>query len=130
MATESKRSKRQVGKQFEKLAQDFLENHRLQTIARNYTTRTGEIDLVMRDSQALVFVEVRYRKSSFFGTAAESIDQQKQNKIIQAAQQFIADHPYQGAIRFDIVCFNGSDPKPQWLQNAFAPLSETTPFDF
>ena len=117
-------STRRVGKQFEKRAQRFLESNRLQTLACNYTSRTGEIDLVMCDTQTLVFVEVRYRKNNWFGNAIESIDWQKQRRIIQTAQQFIADRQHQGAIRFDIVCFNGSDLKPQWLQNAFSPLDD------
>ena len=115
---------RSIGQSFEKRARQFLEQRQLKTIACNYTkhvgVQVGEIDLIMRDGQTLVFVEVRYRKHPAY-LAIESVDWKKQKKIIQTAQHYIADNRYRGSVRFDVVCFDGSNAQAQWFKNAFAP---------
>ena len=76
-------NKRQFGKQLESEACDFLLQQGLTLITKNYNCKMGEIDLIMRDrDDYLVFVEVRYRKSSKYGNGAESISRFKRCKII------------------------------------------------
>ena len=75
------------GKLAEKKACDYLQQQGLKLIEKNYYCRSGEIDLIMLDKQELVFIEVRYRKSRTFGSAAESIDARKRNKIIDDARK-------------------------------------------
>ncbi len=105
-------------------ARCYLENHGLKTLNRNFRTRRGEIDLVMLDSDTLVFVEVRYRRGNRFGSAAESVTHTKQQRISSAAKQFLLSqkqwsrHP----CRFDVVAISGSGPVPiDWIKDAFRP---------
>jgi putative endonuclease len=91
-------------------------------MARNYRTRSGEIDLVMRDGATLVFVEVRLRNRLEFGDGAASVGLAKQRRLIRTAEQFVASHALQRMhCRFDVV----SAHKPhyrlhlKWIRNAF-----------
>lgn len=116
-------SKREIGQLAENAALDYLISHGLKLITRNFTCRSGEIDLIMLDNKHLVFVEVRYRQPSRYGTAIESITPYKQEKIKRAAQYYLLrQHLLETqACRFDIIaitqCING--PQFEWLKNAF-----------
>lgn len=87
---------------------------------RNYRSRFGEIDLVMRDGDTLVVVEVRQRRHENFGGAVGSITLQKQQRIIKTTRQLLAEHrPYQKlGVRFDVVAI-GSDNQIDWIPGAF-----------
>src|SRR6476646_10229335 len=80
----------------------FLERHGLELVERNWRCRFGEIDLVLRDGATLVFVEVRLRKDSRFGGAAESIDWHKRNRLLAAARLYLMRCP-NAKCRFDAV---------------------------
>jgi putative endonuclease len=114
-----------VGDGAEELALQYLLRQGLMLVARNFKTPGrggGEIDLILRDSGAtLVFVEVRRRKSSSHGGAASSITATKQQRIIYAAQHFLARLPRAPACRFDVVCVEGDglDVQLTWLKAAF-----------
>lgn len=113
MATTSR-----IGATFEVHARAFLERQQLRFIARNITTRGGEIDLVMQDPDGtLVFVEVRARTHGRYGNAVTSIDQHKRQRIVLAAQQFWAEQGGDCACRFDVVAFDGG--QLTWLRDAF-----------
>lgn len=113
---------RDKGTQVETAVCGYLQKQGLRLITRNYHSRSGEIDLIMQDGMMLVFVEVRYRRHSQFGSALESVDRAKQSRIIRTAEAFLQSHRqrYQGC-RFDVV---GVSPAStgyhmQWIQNAF-----------
>ncbi|MGH1537296.1 MAG: YraN family protein [Gammaproteobacteria bacterium] len=106
------------GKIAEDKACQFLQKKGLKLVEKNYRCRTGEIDLVMQDKEDLVFVEVRYRASSDYGSALESVDQQKIQKLISAANHYISTHQTDLPIRFDVIGFDAS-LKPNWISNAF-----------
>ncbi len=113
-----------TGRRWEKVALEHLMSRGLVRIAENFRCRMGEIDLVMQDRDCLVFVEVRYRKSNRFATAAVSVDSLKQRKLTRAAAVFLGRHPQycNHAVRFDVVAFDAvSDDQCtlQWLQDAF-----------
>jgi putative endonuclease len=114
---------RAAGDDFEQRACGELERAGLKLLARNYTTRHGELDLVMRDGSTVVFVEVRYRKSASHGDAATSVTAAKQGKLILAAQHWLAAHPQhsRAACRFDVVSYDGplDALQRQWLRGAF-----------
>ncbi|KQZ79872.1 hypothetical protein ASD55_04095 [Rhodanobacter sp. Root561] len=114
---------RAAGDDFEQRACGELERAGLKLLARNYTTRHGELDLVMRDGGTVVFVEVRYRKSASHGDAATSVTAAKQGKLILAAQHWLAAHPQhaRAACRFDVVSYDGplEALQRQWLRGAF-----------
>lgn len=107
------------GQLAEKKACKFLQQQGLTLIEKNYRCRNGEIDLIMQDKDQLVFVEVRYRKCEGFGTAIETVDQNKINKLISTAQHYISSNQLDIPSRFDVVGFDAS-LKPNWISNAFS----------
>lgn len=112
-------ARRATGNRFEDAARGFLEARGLRLVRANFLCRHGEIDLVMRDGAALVFVEVRYRKSGAFGGAKGSITMAKRRKLISAAHLWLSWHPYDARrpCRFDVLAFEGDDV--EWIQGAF-----------
>jgi putative endonuclease len=83
-----------IGSAFEQRALEYLQRQRLRFVARNFTCRGGEIDLVMREigsQRALVFVEVRARRSRQFAAAAASIGAHKQRRLVLAARALSDD---------------------------------------
>ena len=91
----------------------------LQLVERNYRSRYGEIDLIMRDGRTLVFVEVRLRASHAFGGAAASITPAKQRRILHAAQHYLSTLRQTDAdCRIDCVLID--DGAVTWLKNAIA----------
>jgi len=109
---------RAIGEAKERLAESFLIAQGLRLVARNQRSRFGEIDLVMRDEAILVFVEVRYRRSTRFGTPAATVDARKQQRLILAARHYLHRHPTQLACRFDVVAIGAQDDI-QWIRQAF-----------
>lgn len=108
-----------AGLEAEKLAATFLMNHGLKLVVQNYHCRFGEIDLIMTDANTLVFIEVRLRSNSQFGSAANSITPQKQKKLILTAQHYLQQHG-QCACRFDAILMNKTDMNHiEWIRNAF-----------
>jgi len=104
------------------LACDYLCQVGLVLVTRNYRSSYGEIDLVMRDGETLVFVEVRYRQSSLFGTPAETVNAAKQAKIRATAEHYLQPQRKwaRSPCHFDILAIEGSDsPQVHRLQNAF-----------
>lgn len=111
---------RQRGQQFEALAQAYLQQQGLTPIDCNVQCRYGEIDLVMQHAQCRVLVEVKYRASSQFGSAAAMVTPQKQQKLQTAALWYLQQSQWQGPVRFDVVAIEGEAPyQITWLQNAF-----------
>jgi putative endonuclease len=110
---------RGVGEAKELLAEDYLKRRHLQPIARNHRCRFGEIDLVMRDGETLVFVEVRYRRSDRFGSPAETVDRRKQQRLAAAASHYLQAHPTVLPCRFDVVAVSGED-RIEWIKDAFS----------
>ena len=112
-----------AGARFEDLALVHLKSAGLVLLTRNYRCRYGEIDLVMREQDTVVFVEVRYRRSGGFGGGIDSVDAGKRAKLVRAAGAFLADHPRlaNSACRFDVLAIGeGRDaPTLDWRRNAF-----------
>jgi len=117
--------KRRVGNKAEALALNYLKQQGLKLVEQNYLSKLGEIDIIMLDNanDTLVFVEVRYRKNTNFGSAASSVSRSKQTKLIRAAQLFLKKHTaYQDFIcRFDVVGVESDLKYPEmtWIPNAF-----------
>lgn len=109
------------GAQMEARARRHLEGQGLSFVSANYRCKGGEIDLIMRDQQQLVFVEVRYRQQSGYGSAAESVDNRKQKKLRHAAQHYLQQHQEHGSCRFDVIAIDGPVDKADlnWIANAF-----------
>ncbi|WP_455235389.1 YraN family protein [Thiogranum longum] len=111
-----------TGENAETLAHRYLEKRGLQLLHRNFRCKGGEIDLVMRDGDSLVFVEVRYRRRTNFGRAAETVSQIKQARIIHCARYYVCQHQsWNAPARFDVVSIEGSTdaPRIEWFRDAF-----------
>ena len=109
-----------TGSQAETHACRFLERKGLRLVERNYRCRRGEIDLIMRDGEYLVFVEVRYRGSRGFGGGAESVTGAKQRRLVAAAGHYLqtAHAGREPPCRFDVVAVS-RQTEPDWITNAF-----------
>lgn len=115
---------RSKGFAYEQLAEKYLKQKGLILVDHNYHSKYGEIDLIMTDRDTLVFIEVRYRKTSNFGSAAETITRHKQKKIITTARHFLSSQNlWHYSCRFDVISINSpkNSTKPElvWLQGAF-----------
>lgn len=96
-----------IGRLAEARALAYLQEKGLVLIERNMRHRRGEIDLVMRDGQTLVFIEVRLRRSDRFGGAAASITATKQARLWRSAEVYLMRYAHPPACRFDAVCIDG-----------------------
>ena len=105
-------------------ARAYLERRGLRCLAQNFHCRLGEIDLVMRDGATVCFVEVKYRASRAFGGAAHSLPRSKRQKLIRAAQVFVAANRKLAAapMRFDALLIQGradGGDQIEWIRDAF-----------
>jgi len=106
------------GELAEQRAAEHLRGAGLRLLERNYRCRQGEIDLIMRDGDTVVFVEVRERRNGRFGSGADSIDFRKRQRLISAAQHYLQRQPRVPPCRFDVVSIDGNDDLT-WITGAF-----------
>jgi putative endonuclease len=107
------------GRAAEALAAAFLMRRGLTIVERNFRCRFGEIDLIARDGDTVVFVEVRLRRRADFGGAAESITAGKQARLVKAAGFYLANQSRTPRCRFDAVLVSGPEGEIEWIRNAF-----------
>jgi putative endonuclease len=107
------------GKSAEDLAAAYLVARGLTLLERNYHCRMGEIDLILRDRDTLVFAEVRLRKHADFGGAAASITPSKQRRVLAAARYYLSGRT-ERPCRFDVLVLERlSDDAIEWIKDAF-----------
>jgi len=114
-------SKFRKGKLYESAAEKYLSGCGLKLIERNFHAKGGEIDLIMRDGSAIVFVEVRYRNTTDYGHAAETVTYRKQQRLIKAANVWLMKQGlsvYTTECRFDIVAIHQQGDDIEWIRNA------------
>lgn len=108
-----------LGSEAEEVAAGFLQQQGLKLVTRNFHCRFGEIDLIMRESTLLVFVEVRLRSSAAFGGASMSITWAKQQKLMRTADYYMQLHG-DSRCRFDAILMSKPDTRDiEWIRNAF-----------
>ena len=115
-------NKRARGQQAEEAACRFLEAKGLTILERNYYIRGGELDIIASDGEMLVFVEVRSKTNTVFGTPEETISPQKQRFLYRAAEQYLLNKGLTEAVcRFDVVSvlFQDGQTKITWYEDAF-----------
>ena len=108
-----------LGQTAEAHAERFLIAHGLKRVARNWRCRFGEIDLIMREGNTLVFIEVRMRSRADFGGAAASVDGGKQRKLLAAAKLYLSALPNMPPCRFDVLALTDQRAPPEWIKSAF-----------
>lgn len=108
------------GRSAERRAERHLLDQGLDLLERNYRCRSGEIDLIVRDGETLVVVEVRERRDSTHGSAVESITAAKRRRIISATRHYLARRgDADGSpLRFDVIGIDG-DGRIDWIRSAF-----------
>ena len=118
-----KRNQRTVGSRYEQEAAAFLSKQGLIIVAQNYRCRAGEIDIIAKDGQTLVFCEVKYRFDSSAGDPAAAVDYRKQQTIFRVAQWYMQTNrlPENTPCRFDVVAMTGvgEDLQIRWIPDAF-----------
>jgi putative endonuclease len=109
------------GRSAEEQARRHLEQRGMRLLESNYRCKLGEIDLIMQDGEALVFVEVRYRKSDLFGSALESVTAEKQGRLLATANHYLQRNRASAPCRFDVVGITGqrADARIEWIKDAF-----------
>jgi putative endonuclease len=111
--------RQQIGRAAEDAAIAYLESQGVEIIARNFRRRLGELDVIARERDTLIIVEVRKRSSNRFGGAAASVDLRKQVRLQRAAAQLLQQRRDLGRlrVRFDVVAITptGID----WIKHAF-----------
>lgn len=114
-----KENKRAVGSRYEEAAAAYLESRGLKILEFNYHFRAGEIDLIARDGEYLVFVEVKYRSTSKSGSALCAVNKAKQRAISKTAKHYLALRQRNMDIpcRFDVIGIDGKEIR--WIKNAF-----------
>jgi putative endonuclease len=115
-----------LGEEGERDAEAFLLGRGLTLVQRNYRCRSGEIDLVMTarsedGDELLVFVEVRRRGKGAQVSALDSVDANKQRRLITAARHFLLEHPHwsEHRCRFDVVALESANDRMVWVPAAF-----------
>lgn len=111
------RNTKTIGNHAELKACEYLIANGLKLIERNFHCALGEIDLIMRDNNDIVFVEVRSRRNDI--DALESIDQYKQNKLVKTAMFYLQKHKItdKANCRFDVIAINSQHL--EWIKDAF-----------
>jgi len=111
------------GRYYESLALRYLKSQGLRLVQKNYRCTAGEIDLIMLDKHILIFIEVRFREDEDFGTAIETVDHRKQQKVLRAAQHYLLLNKVYNCrqCRFDVVGITRKNNAVElfWLPNAF-----------
>ncbi|MBS9777795.1 MAG: YraN family protein [Gammaproteobacteria bacterium] len=116
-------SNQQRGQHAEKFAKQYLQQQGLRFITQNYHSRFGEIDLIMKETKTIIFIEVRCRRANAQVTALESISPQKIKKIRKTAEFFLLDLDTIPPCRFDVIAMSytsgNSDYNIEWIKDAF-----------
>ena len=116
-------SNRKSGARWEKTAESYLLAQGLKLLQRNFSSRFGEIDLIMQDQKTVVFVEVKYRKNSRHGSGADAVTFHKQNRISLTAAWYLAMNPHRAecVCRFDVISIDPEkmDQNIDWIKSAF-----------
>ena len=115
-------TKQVLGKEGERIAEQYLKKKGYKLIERNYRCSGGELDLIVLDRRVIVFVEVKTRTGHGFGSPIEAVEFHKQKKMIRAAQFFLTEKRlHQRDARFDVVGVSWPDREPvvEHIENAF-----------
>lgn len=117
-------NKRQVGSDYEQIAADYLCENGYSILKRNYRNPFGEIDIIARKEDTVVFCEIKYRSDDRFGDPFDSVDLRKQRRISKVALAYTSgwDCPKNVFFRFDVIGIYG-DGRVEQIENAFPFLS-------
>ena len=110
-------NKRKTGTAYEIIAADYLKKQGIQILEMNYRSFAGEVDIIGKQKDILIFIEVKYRKNASYGYPWEAISIEKKRKIRIVARQYVFEKHWEKQIRFDVISICGDEIL--WFQNAF-----------
>ncbi len=125
------RYKKNIGDFGENIAEGMLTSNGYYILERKFVTHFGEIDIIALTPQkdVIVFIEVKTRKDSTHGAAAESVNKTKLSRIVKSAQQYLLENPFDTDIRFDVIeVYTAGDIRVNHIINAFPDVSEFIDF--
>jgi putative endonuclease len=113
------RSKK-LGNRGEEIACDFLKQQGLEIIARNYRNKIGEIDIICREADIFVFIEVKTKMGDKLGAPEEMVGLRKQKKLKQISQMYFVENEIEPNYRIDVIAvdFSQIPTKINWLKSA------------
>lgn len=112
------KNKRRTGAAYEQAAGFYLEQLGYEILQYNYRCRSGEIDIIAKDGETLVFCEVKYRSDGAMGSPLEAVDVKKQRTIFRSALYYLSEHGLEDVpCRFDVIGIEGA--KITQIRNAF-----------
>lgn len=115
-----KNGAKRLGDAGEQLAADYLIKNGLSLIARNYRVRGGEIDIIAKEGDCVVFAEVKTRAAERFAAPREAVGGKKRKRLQLAAENWLAETGYGGFCRFDVIeVIAGDRPLIRHWRDAF-----------
>ena len=121
MVNRNAQTARARGALIEQCAARWLQQQGLVLVKCNQSVKGGELDLIMKDGDTLVFVEVKHRESCRYGHPLETVTPTKQRRLVHAATVYLARHALSCPCRFDILAATGTPPDVsfEWVKAAF-----------
>ena len=116
-------STRQIGDEAENMAAEFLTKKGYSILERNWYSGHHEIDIIARDKNMLVFIEVKFRNSNIYQEPYMAVNRNKQQMLILAANAYIRNRNINDEVRFDIISIvlSQNEHKVEHIENAFYP---------
>ncbi len=108
---------REIGIFYEDAACEYLRSQGITIIERNFRCRQGEVDIIGKDKDCVIFFEVKFRRTDAFGDALQAVPYYKQKKICRCADYYCMTHPWIESIRYDVIGI--TDTRIEWIKNAF-----------
>lgn len=104
-------NKRKLGTEYEDRAEEYLKQQGFIILERNFHSRSGEIDIVAKEDEYLVFIEVKYRRNNSSGSPLEAVNANKQKRICRTAFYYCFKHGYGERMpcRFDVIAIEGEE---------------------
>lgn len=110
-------NKRKLGTFYENAACEYLRDRGILILEQNYRCKMGEIDIIGKENDCIIFFEVKYRKTEEYGQTLAIVDYKKQKRICRCAAYYCMQHPHVHMIRYDVIGI--TDTKIEWIKNAF-----------
>jgi len=114
----------ELGQLGENLAADHLVKKEFEILVRNYRWKKSEVDIICRQNNLLIIVEVKTRQTSVYGKPYEAVTRSKQKQIVKVANQYILENDIDLEVRFDVVSIVQNQHKTaiEHIEGAFYPL--------
>jgi len=113
----------ETGKKGEELAASHLEKNGYQILEKNWRSGPNEIDIIAQNGDILVVVEVKTRRTNYFGEPEEFVTKNKQKLLVKAANNYVLKNKIDNEVRFDIISilYKGEQYKIYHIEDAFYP---------